>query len=537
MFLAHTYYPLATNGISATPLPYMMLRDATTSRPGGSQARAAIMDGQQSSTGRKLEDLIDLLIIGLPNLGVFANDSGLKTGDRIGAQLQKLKDYLTKMFQPLTYCALLMRSRGSLIPEIDMMQDIAQHLVESDIHRDPVVTMSKQEESGIDTMVCSSALTVLERTDAVKVSTEPWTARDTEPFGKSDAPLIQDSDELRWLRVVAKQVANTTYDPTMPRHNALRHCFMTSLSQMLQYDYGIVHRLCARLDWSPVCLVRDDQEKTSSKPALTSVITLVGHGLTAYASTCADYVNRVWPNFGQIVLQSMQDAADSDTGICNTTYNNVQIAVRCTTTRSLVDATGPAVALLEIFECVAWLGAACRPSPESSEISECEVVVENDFGGFLSFDVTYKFSAIALRSDRVANEDCWRDMFRNPVIVTGFPVPLREAGERGLEMSVPLLAVLGQSFWATNVNGFLLKGFNSIMAPIKRIGNSILWHFQVNKDGTRMPYKDGNQNNAFSCYADAIPVGARHFVGWTEVQSLVGKLRMLFHVVLPGSES
>lgn len=112
---------------------------------------------------------------------------------------------------------------------------------------------------------------------------------------------------------------------------------------------------------------------------------------------------------------------------------------------------------------------------------------------------------------------CWYHLFRNPIIAKGYPIPARESGERGLEISISIMAVLGNASWAIRFDRTLfLKGFSSLFAPMKRIGSSILWHFMTHADGKRMSYNEGLSLGPITDIFDpSLLEAGRHFVGWT----------------------
>ncbi|KAK3628387.1 hypothetical protein LTR56_018655 [Elasticomyces elasticus] len=112
---------------------------------------------------------------------------------------------------------------------------------------------------------------------------------------------------------------------------------------------------------------------------------------------------------------------------------------------------------------------------------------------------------------------CWRKLFKNPVIALGYSIPARKLGEVGLELSLHMMMVLGQTLCAAAFAGrSMLKGYNSLFVPTSRIGSSIIWHFLVNEDRSRLPYNDGiaATANAYLIDQDTLEKG-RHFVGWT----------------------
>ena len=128
------------------------------------------------------------------------------------------------------------------------------------------------------------------------------------------------------------------------------------------------------------------------------------------------------------------------------------------------------------------------------------------------------------------NAQCWHQMLRNPAIAYGYPIPLRHNGERGLEVSLSIMTCLGAAPWAMEFNQMLfLKGFSSLFAPMIVIGQSVVWHFLLQADGSRISY---NQGLALESVSTSLSVSSlqdrRHFVGWTSPASIVaGKCAVL----------
>ena len=433
---------------------------------------------------------------------------------------------LMAMTSLLEHCVILIQSRRNR-PQRDeraILRGILEILTWFEIGQQIRATKATTTGQASQDNLMSILMTSLGTEMAATVFSEPRDVHGPISFQYSN-PAHE--GEYRWLLSVAKQSKSMGLSSTGDCFPALRNCFMSSLKQQVSCDPPEVYHLCTKLDWSPLCAVSDDEAQESSTWTLSGVITLCGDESEGHATTCEEYVKCMWPHFGPALTQCMQGAASSEFGTFSVMQKDIQLTVDCTATRTVVDAHGPAVALLEIFECAAWLGAACRSSQESQGVF-IKTLAHSGYGGFLSFDVTYACSTTALYSHQAPDSACWQDMFKNPVMAVGYPVPLRGAYEQGLEMSMPLLTTLGQTYWATSFNGFLLKGYNSIMVPVKRIGDSVIWHFKVRKDGDRMPYTDGHQtSSAFRCYSDAIFPGARHFVGWTHAESTAGKLETL----------
>ncbi|KAF2764695.1 hypothetical protein EJ03DRAFT_262861, partial [Teratosphaeria nubilosa] len=126
---------------------------------------------------------------------------------------------------------------------------------------------------------------------------------------------------------------------------------------------------------------------------------------------------------------------------------------------------------------------------------------------------------------------CWHAMFRNPVIVSQYPISRRHDNEQGLEISLGMMATLSQAQSAVIFAGrCLLKGYNSMLVPTKRTDSSVQWHLLVDKQGERLSSVEGWQMAKVNSFADAFFEGARHFVGWAaKVEGIAGTASANIH--------
>lgn len=104
------------------------------------------------------------------------------------------------------------------------------------------------------------------------------------------------------------------------------------------------------------------------------------------------------------------------------------------------------------------------------------------------------FTVIYERVEVPADEQsCWFSLFNNPVIAKGFPVPKRSNSERGLEMSVELMAVLGGAKYAIEFGGgLIIKGYSAVFVSIMSYEDSIQWYIVINNNRTRIRYSNIN---------------------------------------------
>lgn len=211
----------------------------------------------------------------------------------------------------------------------------------------------------------------------------------------------------------------------------------------------------------------------------------------------------------------------------------------------MVEAFGTGHSVAEIGEQLAWLGAALRSSPY-----ELGVAYSMPFISDIRIDNTpHQVSKTVSRPDILveidftmqgkeedigpANGQCWHNMFRNPVVVKGYPIQRRSEPDTGLEIPLNMMAGLAQTQRANTFNGKLfIKGFSTMLIPTRHSGDLLLWHLLYNKDGNRISYLD----NAVP-YTEKVGVfnleKARHVVGWcSEVRNYAGKNDVKIRIVV-----
>lgn len=158
-------------------------------------------------------------------------------------------------------------------------------------------------------------------------------------------------------------------------------------------------------------------------------------------------------------------------------------------------ARGGEAALTELCEQLAWLGAALRAS---TSFTVCLVTPQANVMKIyrqdetkIVVDLTFAMSASTkYETPKQTEGACWHSMFRNPVIVEGFPTPLRDHQEHGLEIPFDLMTALAGTDFATYWNQtFLLKGATTMLVPTSiNHQETVVWHFLVNTGAQSMPY-------------------------------------------------
>src|SRR5262249_42672933 len=83
----------------------------------------------------------------------------------------------------------------------------------------------------------------------------------------------------------------------------------------------------------------------------------------------------------------------------------------------------------------------------------------------------------------VHHEQCWNSLFEGFVIAKDFPIPDRSNSELGLELPLDImLAFSGATYPLDYLDGFVYKGHSTVLAPVRKSGNSVEWHYISSQD-------------------------------------------------------
>ena len=193
-----------------------------------------------------------------------------------------------------------------------------------------------------------------------------------------------------------------------------------------------------------------------------------------------------------------------------------------------IEANGDLDFVSEICEQLGWLGSALRSSSVEDGVAVC-------FPKIVSLDVQanaahgpgvhvvvyctlgFSLEPLAIKSHELGF--CWSSLFRNPVLVTGYPVPRRKITSPGLEIPVNVMAELIRSRRISSFCGRrMIKGFCTILVPVSIASETIAWHLFFNSNGTRISYVDDRLKNinyeASTKLSSQDIQTKRHIVGW-----------------------
>ena len=160
--------------------------------------------------------------------------------------------------------------------------------------------------------------------------------------------------------------------------------------------------------------------------------------------------------------------------------DNTKLTAWIHKSKFMVEAFGTGDSVAEIGEQLAWLGAALRSSPYELGVAYCtpfvsDIHVSNaphPVSGIRLGPIFFARSISPCRKGKntlePSNGQCWHNMFRNPVVVKGYPIPRRSEPNTGLEIPLNMMAGLARTQRVNTFNGKLfIKGFSTMLVPTK----------------------------------------------------------------------
>jgi hypothetical protein len=173
--------------------------------------------------------------------------------------------------------------------------------------------------------------------------------------------------------------------------------------------------------------------------------------------------------------------------------------------------------VVEIGEVISWLATACRLSPEPNNIAyiSAEVAPEPQQGKIVVTHQVIEDTRAPL--DESNMHACWQYIFKNPVVCEGYPIELRHNDEKGLQISLDVMAALGCTKTITMYGqNLIMKGVCSAFLPVLKVGTSVIWHYLVNEDLSWMSYNIVHEHDhRISDLHFKELESLSHFVGWS----------------------
>ncbi|KAJ8113914.1 hypothetical protein ONZ43_g5031 [Nemania bipapillata] len=266
------------------------------------------------------------------------------------------------------------------------------------------------------------------------------------------------------------------------------------------------YRAKFELDWDILEFFETQGYLNRPYEVFEGVITVTGSCRDAQAATCAHYMHQTWPLTGELIVQLIKRVLQSGVGHSHQCKlsDGTTLSAWASRPKFMVEAYGVAASIAETGEQLAWLGAALRTSPRRSGLVYCTPIITNSLQNGnssqepglqpplveITFEIRFKIEKV--RQPLIsANGQCWHDIFRNPVVVKGYPIPQRIEWNTGLEIPLNVMAGLAGTQRLDRFNEKVyIKGFSTMLIPTRRNEDIICWHLIYNKDGCRISYLD-----------------------------------------------
>ncbi|OQO11527.1 hypothetical protein B0A48_03254 [Cryoendolithus antarcticus] len=284
--------------------------------------------------------------------------------------------------------------------------------------------------------------------------------------------FLTEGPAYTWLVRHLDCILNDTFLSTGEEEESIRATLLDSINDKSVRSRRIM-QVTLRLPWNPLQFLHE-QYGTPSQAKLVDAICLVGLPHIAFATTCLNYAQRLWPEFGPEVLRCLDDLCIQARDIKVATSMNVRsprgftLSFRHDGPNALfwdfIAYSACPVTLLEVGEVLCWLASTCRSHVEGVVGHVSPKLVKQGDWHVLTIE-SLAMPQKATDEDAAATGMCWTTMFYNPVLVRGYPVPGRSNDEPGLEILVDLMTVLGAAHRATIFDNVLvLKGFCTLKA-------------------------------------------------------------------------
>ncbi|KAI9662604.1 MAG: hypothetical protein M1821_008771 [Bathelium mastoideum] len=198
--------------------------------------------------------------------------------------------------------------------------------------------------------------------------------------------------------------------------------------------------------------------------------------------------------------------------------DGTELNARIEERKFIITTIGTGDSLAEIGQQFAWLGAALRSSPFKTGVAISSAFVRAPASKFtpsaeIRYQIGFKIDQPVTRGGGQSGE-CWHSMFRNPVMVSGYPTLRKHEDGLGIEMPLNMIGALAGSEQVNTFDGkVFVKGFSAMLIATKITRDLLIWHYSYNNEGGRISYLDHQVQSVDNISLLQLD-GARHVVGW-----------------------
>jgi len=272
---------------------------------------------------------------------------------------------------------------------------------------------------------------------------------------------------------LSESVASSTFDGTF---DPMRYIASVVANAV---EFSDLHETILEIEWDLKNYVLAEM---SAGQALDDMLTVTGTTDCAWAATCKEYTEWMWPNTGSTVLEALgrlvvwwkeghtgllaaRSAYDGDfaVDISPTVQSKIHIKVQGTKNQTI-----------QVTQQLAWVASVFKIGCDGLAHSKLHVLPlptasRNHF--------TLKMSALHQAPDVYAS--CWLPFFLGGVIASGFPTPER-ASEFGVEISFDAMIRLANVEYPVHYgNVIVFRGWSTLLFPVRASPDftRIQWHF------------------------------------------------------------
>ncbi|KAH8696893.1 hypothetical protein GQ44DRAFT_119407 [Phaeosphaeriaceae sp. PMI808] len=350
--------------------------------------------------------------------------------------------------------------------------------------------------------------------------------------------FILQSEAYSWLLSKIKQHATMSVGSKLSElSQALRDKFKTqhSLRIISHRRPSPSVRLSLELDWSPLLYLSAQESPSPFDFLVRHLLCITGSWREAQATTIEEYVAQTWPITGNATLEVFRALVSIPEGHEASSSprmpKTVQVSARMQNTHTChVLLSGAPYLVTEIVEQIGWLASALY-SPGVAKgmllrhprIDNLEVKTTTADGYFATITTScrmgFETSPIAETSESTTGL-CWTPLFRNHVIVSGYPIPRRPISNTGLELSLRSMTCLVRSQqivqWGERI---IMKGFNALAIATFATTSVLVWHLIRNPGpDERVSYVDLRLDQIQTHLSHGFSLrdveGKRHIIGW-----------------------
>ncbi|UPK90290.1 hypothetical protein LCI18_001225 [Fusarium solani-melongenae] len=296
------------------------------------------------------------------------------------------------------------------------------------------------------------------------------------------------------------------------------------------------HAMAFTAEWDPKLFLHEQFPDQSDMGRLfRQVLTLTGSTTDAQVLPCAEYLLQTWPTTGLSILEIVEDALVTGREVSRELKDKSLVSCLFDHSELHVKVEGTADSIATVADQIIWLGASLRQSCSRLGLATCRPHIRISgptvAGAPPNCHIEFSVEEHNASSQESGGGQCWHEIFQNPVVVGGYPIPRRTQYGSGLEIPLNVMAGLTR---CPRINQYMgrhfLKGFSTALVPTEKTKDAVLWHLYYSEDSSRLPYPDMEPMDKVNISLGEL-TQARHIVGWcSKAQFFAGAAGMNYAI-------